>query len=93
MEADMGLKPQNIVQAAEADMKRALRNAEQVALSKEFKVHYEPYAFHRDHVRRAFNDPRALMLLALMDPMVKTAKENTKLIYGDAALLLEAIRL
>lgn len=88
------LKPQNIVQAAEADMKRALRNAEQVALSKQFKVSYEPYAFHRDHVRRAFNSPRELIILALMDPAAaeRTAKENTKLIYGNAALLVEAIR-
>lgn len=28
-----------------------------------------------------------------MDPMIKTSKPNTKLIYGNAALLVEAIRL
>lgn len=90
-----GLKPQNIVQAAEADMKRAMRNAEQVSISKEFKVHYEQYAFHRDHVRRSFNKPRDLILLALMDPTaaMKTAKDNTKLIYGDARLLIAALHL
>lgn len=88
------LKPQNLVQAAEADMKRAMRNAERVSLSKQnFAVHYEPYAFHRDHVRRAFNRPLDLLVLALMDPSVKTAKPNTKMIYGNAELLLAAIKL
>lgn len=88
----MPLKPQNIIQAAEADMKRAMRNAEQVAISKEHAVHYEQYAFHRDHVRRAFDRPLDLMVLALMDPMVKTAKHNTRMIYGNAQLLVAAIR-
>lgn len=89
----MTLKPQNVVQAAEADMKRALRNAEQAAKSKQFSVTYEEYAFHRDHVRRAFDRPHALILMALMDPVVKTKKANTKLLYGNAGLLLQALRL
>lgn len=87
----MPLKPQNIVQAAEADLARQRRNAEQ---AKHRDASYEPYAFHRKHVRRAMG-VRDLMVLALMDPMVaeKTAKHNTRMIYGDARLLLDAIRI
>lgn len=60
----MPLKPQNIVQAAEADLARQRRNAEQA----KYRDHsYEEYAFHRNHVRRA-RTPQGLMLLALMDP-------------------------
>lgn len=86
------LKPQNIVQAAEADMKRAARNARQAAMSKQFSVTYEEYAFHRDHVRRA-ETSHDLMLLALMNPVVKTKKANTALIYGNGALLVAALRI
>lgn len=90
----MPLKPQNIVQAAQADMKRAMRNAKQAASSKQYKPTYEQYAFHRDHVRRSFNRPADLMLLALMDPTIikKTTKASTRLIYGDARLLVAAIK-
>lgn len=88
----MPLKPQNIVQAAEADMKRARRNAEQAAQSKQFAVMYEVYAFHRDHVRKA-KSAHDLMLLALMNPVVKTKKPNTAMIYGNAGLLVQALRL
>lgn len=87
----MGLKPQNIIQAAEADLQRKRRNAEEA----EFKDHaYEPYAFHRNHVRRT-SSPRELLILALMDPWVaaNTAKANTRMIYDNAPLLVEAIRL
>lgn len=87
----MPLKPQNIVQAAQADFARARRNAEQA----KYKDHsYEPYAFHRRHVRKA-RSPHDLMLLALMDPAaaMKTAKDNTRMIYGNAGLLIEALRI
>lgn len=88
------LKPQNIVQAAEADMKRGARNAKQAAEAKEFSPCYEEYAFHRKHVRKA-HSAHDLMVLALMDPAAgeKTEKPNTKLIYGNAGLLLAAIRM
>lgn len=89
----MPLKPQNLIQAAEADMKRSMRNAELTATYKQrFQFHYEEYAFHRDHVRRA-DTARELLVLALMNPNVKTGKPATKLIYGDSALLLKAVRL
>jgi hypothetical protein len=94
----MGLKPQNIVQAAEADLKRQRRNLRRAELMPfglaEDGVSYEPYAFHRKHVRRV-HAVRELILLALMDSNTgaKTAKPNTRLIYGDARLLVDAIKL
>lgn len=87
----MGLKPQNIVQAAEADFARLRRNAENA----EFRdCPCEHYAFHRKHVRRA-KTAHELIRLALMDPAItaKTAKNNTRLIYGDGRLLIAAIRI
>lgn len=86
----MPLKPNNIVQAAEADIKRAAHNVYEAANYSD--PTYEPYAFHRKHARKA-ETAHGLILLALMDPMVKTVKPNTKLIYGNAALLLEALRM
>lgn len=85
----MPLKPINIVQAAEADMRRSKKNIYEAELQ---DPRYEPYAFHRKHARRA-KSAHDLILLALMDPMVKTIKPNTKLIYGNAALLVDALRL
>lgn len=92
-----GLKPQNIVQAAEADMKRERRNQERAKLAKNNisldGIGFEVYAFHRKHVRRALT-AHDLMVLALMDPVdgLRSAKDNTRLIYGDAGLLLQALR-
>lgn len=90
----MPLKPQNLIQAAEADLKRATRNAE-IAMEAKHRGgtgHYEQFAFHRDHVRRA-DTARELIVLALMNPNIKTAKPNTKMIYGDATLLFQAVLL
>ena len=85
----MSLKPQNIIQAAQADLARKRRNA---ARAKERDHEYEQYAFHRAHVRRA-RDARELIRLALMDPWVAndSAKVNTVLIYNDARLLVAAL--
>lgn len=85
----MSLKPQNIVQAAEADFARLRRNAENAKFR---DAPCEHFAFHRRHVHRA-NTARDLIRLALMDPVIKTAKHNTRLIYGNARLLVEAIKL
>jgi hypothetical protein len=83
------LKPQNIVQAAEEDFRRARRNAEN---AKHRDVPVEHFAFHRKHVRKS-RTATDLIRLALMDPFVKTKKKNTRLIYGNGRLLLDAIRL
>lgn len=85
----MPLKPQNIVQAAEADIARSRHNIEEATYNDPC---YEPYAFHRKHARRA-RSAHDLILLALMDPAVSTTKANTRLIYGNARLLVAALRL
>lgn len=82
----MSLKPQNLIQAAEADLKRRLRNTEAVATT------FEYYAFHKIHVRKA-KSAKQLLLLALMSRPLKTQKPNTMRIYGNAGLLVAALRL
>lgn len=84
------LKPQNILQAAEADLKRINRNKTEAQYE---DPHYEHYAFHRRHVHMA-KSARELMIFALMEPYVlgNTNKANMRLIYGNAQLLIEAIR-
>lgn len=94
----MSLKPINIIQAAESDIRRKLTNS---------SPPYEQYAFYRKHVRKAKN-VRQLLLMALMSPPIKmvvpkgedievprldTIKRDTKLIYGNAGLLVEALKL
>jgi len=84
------LKPVNIIQAADADLRRIKRNAEEAEY---VDPHYEHYAFHRKHVHAA-KSARELIIFALMEPHVcaKTNKANMKLIYGNAQLLIEAIK-
>jgi hypothetical protein len=92
----MSLKPQNLIQAAQADFDRRTRN-----LSVQHGK-FEAYAFHRKHVAEAMS-AKELLILALMNPPLRTnnegdiwldtTKPNTKLIYGNAQLLLAAIRM
>jgi hypothetical protein len=88
----MSLKPQNIVQAAEADLARHARNIKRHKLGDTSGM--EQFAFHRKHVRRA-GSARDLITLALMDPAVAASsiKRNTVLIYSSAGLLVRAARL
>lgn len=83
------LKPSSVVQAAQADMRRRERNAVEAQTD---TPSYEQFAFHRDHVRKAV-DPQDLLIRALMEPGrgLASAKYNTRLIYGDAGVLLAAI--
>lgn len=93
----MPLKPQNIVQAAEADMKRRERNKERHELAKRGLTirHYQPeietYAFLAHHVRRATGAGH-LIELAIKCGAPKTTKKNTILIYTSGELLTEALR-
>jgi hypothetical protein len=49
-----GLKPQNVVQAAKADIERRKRNEERAADGGSWaSPEYESYAFYRGHVKRA----------------------------------------
>lgn len=92
----MVLKPQSVVSAATADLKRKARNSEigQARVGHSLTESYQPYAFHRDHVRKAI-DARELLLFALMDPTrgLASDKDNTRLLYGNAPLILAAIRI
>jgi hypothetical protein len=88
----MVLKPSSLVQAAQADMRRRARNAE---TAKTLGTQsYEPFAFHRTHVRKAV-DAEDLLVRALMEPGLGRAsgKYNTRLIYSNGELLLKAIHL
>ena len=78
-----GLKPVNLVQAAQQDI-----------ISRDINVNYatrgfyRAYAFHREHVRRAVT-ARNLIELALQvqDPLkplkIGKTKKWTRMIYGD----------
>jgi hypothetical protein len=81
------LKPANIVQAAEADLKLKQRKKEKRA---------EPgalYSFARKHVQRA-ESPGALIALAYFDPKAaaSTDKKSTYVVYNDRGLLKETLR-
>jgi hypothetical protein len=81
--------PQNVLQAAEADLMRRYRNQDSLCP----KGQYEHYAFHRAHVRMA-KSIKQLVRLALMDPArgLKAKKKNTLMLYRDGALLAAALR-
>lgn len=80
------LKPQNVLQAADADMRRKELNTDP---SRYWPI--EPYAFHRRHVRKA-QTAVELVELAVANPKLgeKSAKRDTKLLYGDVDLLKQA---
>lgn len=82
-----GLKPINIVQAAEEDFKRIERNEQRSA-------DYEHFAFHRKHVHKA-KTIVGLIRLALENREVGagSGKKNTRLIYKDVETLSEALTL
>jgi hypothetical protein len=63
----MSLKPQNLIQAAEADVKRRAKN-ELIAANKWLEP-YEQYAFHRKHVNRGVT-VRKILELALAEPNI-----------------------
>lgn len=85
----MSLLPQNVLQAAEADLMKRIRNK---ASAKHGT--FELYAFHREHVRKA-KTIRHLLVIALMQPQsgLRSKKRNTRLLYSDGALLVMALRL
>lgn len=85
----MSLLPQNVLQAAEADLMRRIRNKASARQGT-----FELYAFHREHVRKA-RTIRQLLVTALMQPRLglRSKKRNTKLLYSDGALLVAALRL
>lgn len=101
----MGLKPQNIVQAAQADLERRERNRDRVPDEHGWAIRndaMEPYAFHRKHVRVA-DSVRDLIKRAAENPEIAvpktrddeplTTKRNTIIIYSDVPLLKRALAL
>jgi len=80
------LKPNNILQAAEADLRLRERKKERTA---------EPdamYSFARKHVQRA-NSAGHLIALAYFDPAAATStdKKSTYIVYNDRDVLREAL--
>lgn len=99
----MSLKPQNLVQAAKADLARRERNRGRYPFTDPLiDGPMEPYAFHRKHVSKAEN-VRDLLVRAANNPSVAvpetrddkpvTAKRETAIIYGDTDLIRRAIEL
>ncbi len=80
-----GLKPRNIVQAAEEDFKRKVHN--KIA----DRTDLQHYAFHRKHVKKA-KSVAQLLTLALAESELGCAsgKSNTRLIYRDLPTLQAA---
>lgn len=89
----MSLRPINILQAAEADLMRRIRNKGSMQRGR-MRRPFELYAFHRDHVRKA-RGVCDLLVTALMQPAVglRSKKRNTKMLYGDGELLVKTLRL
>jgi hypothetical protein len=85
----MSLLPQKVLQAAEADLMRRIRNK---ACAQ--RGTFELYAFHREHIRKA-KTIRQLVVTALMQPELgmRSKKRNTRMLYGDGALLVKALRM
>ena len=85
----MSLLPQNVLQAAEADLMRRIRNKVSARQGT-----FELYAFHRSHVRAA-KTIEQLVTYALMHPQLGLVshKRNTRVLYSDAVLLVRALRL
>lgn len=80
------LKPNNIIQAARADLRLKHRKEEKVADPD------EQYAFAQKHVKRAHSVGH-LIALAYFDPgaAATTSKKQTCVVYDDPALLKQAL--
>ena len=79
------LKPNNIIQAAHADLKLRDRKEREEADA------LEPYAFARRHVRRARSIAH-LLAMAYFEPLASvTDKRSTLIVYGDRDVLRLAL--
>jgi hypothetical protein len=78
------LKPANIVQAAEADIRlRDRKRADEADADR-------PYTFSRHHVRRATGAAH-LIALAYFEPDFGTNKRSSLIIYHDRELLHQTL--
>jgi len=82
----MRLKPVNVIQAAEKDLR--LRERKQADKAEQGDM----YSFARQHVRKA-RSAAHLIALALFEPhmVLRTDKQSTMRVYGDRALLRAAL--
>lgn len=91
----MALRPSSIVATAREDLRRFERNRTrgQGMPGHTLSDGYEPYAFHRKHVRKVIDVP-ALLALALSDPEpgLASGKYITRMLYADPELLRAAMR-
>lgn len=87
----MSLKPQNLIQAAEADLKRQKINT----IRYDLRDRYHQYAFHRCHVRGSETVADILCRAAKSAERKppKTRKRNTIMIYANPELIREALKL
>jgi ribosomal protein L22 len=90
---EVSLKPQNLIQAAEADLKRLKMN------TTDYRFYFgqcHQYAFHRQHVRGATTVAgilkRAAKAAEKRKP-IKTHKRYTITIYANPGLIREALML
>jgi hypothetical protein len=92
----MSLKPRNIIQAARADIGRRARNVRRHkgAPTPGHGDEVETYAFYAPHVRQS-KDEWELIERAWKRPdrAMLSTKRNTRLIYGDIALLERALKI
>jgi hypothetical protein len=80
------LKPDSIVAAARADLNKAVRKREG-RLDR-----FEPYAFHRVHVRAAdYADELITLAIKGRELGLASGKAMTRLLYGDEELLYAAL--
>ena len=87
------LKPINVLQAAQSDLKlRARKDSADDETPRELQRAW--YSFHRHHVRKA-GSPAELLSLAQRERQVGAAsgKPNTRLLYGDEPLLKAALEI
>jgi len=98
-----GLKPQNLVQAAQADIARRRTNAELAVKRKEHPSvlfpPYERYVFLKEDVR-AGDGVFGILALALerakklqLQEVNPPKKRLSKIIYGDPSLIRDALKL
>jgi hypothetical protein len=83
----MSLKPQNLIQAAETDLKRKAHNKNERGSG-----YYQQYAFYRLHVRRGKSVADILRLAAQgLPPSATVRKRETLIIYAHPLLIWEAL--
>jgi len=92
-----GLRPRNLVQAAQADIQRRKRNQE--IAEKQWQIPYEQYAFLKEHVKNG-DGTFGILAMALehsrkviANPELRPKKRLARIIYTDPELIADALAL